>query len=149
MARASILRCPGAITVLYEQPPLDKSGDSPTGFHVGFFVSNEHGFTLLGGNQDNTAKVKAYNGSSRERCSTFAARVAPVVRPSGTRVTAQLRPDVTPGSRCAPRRRRRTASAASETLHHHDVRAGALETTLQPPPPPKLSCTSDAVAQSS
>jgi len=52
---------PGAITVLYKQPKPGKPGeDSPTGFHVAFFVSNENGFTLLGGNQDNTVKVKAY-----------------------------------------------------------------------------------------
>jgi uncharacterized protein (TIGR02594 family) len=52
---------PGAITVLYKQPKPKKPGeDSPSGFHVGFFVSNSNAFTLLGGNQDNTVKEKAY-----------------------------------------------------------------------------------------
>ena len=52
---------PGAITVIYKTPkPKAKNEMTTTGYHVGFYVSDAGGVTLLGGNQENSVKQKSF-----------------------------------------------------------------------------------------
>lgn len=54
---------PGAITVIYKKPKPSTTGFSPSGYHVGFYVSSSTGnVTLLGGNQRNSVCQKTFAG---------------------------------------------------------------------------------------
>ena len=54
---------PGAITVIYKKPKPSTTGFSPSGYHVGFYVSGGTGrVTLLGGNQSNMVCQKTFVG---------------------------------------------------------------------------------------